>query len=312
MSPEASSDIAPDFILFAQHGWADNNQHMAALAQSLATESTLIVAPSLNYAMTWLRIVPLIQEVEQAALAAITRWPEAPLRIIGHSMGGLIWLEVLTRHPDWWPRVHSLVLVASPVGGADLGRIIDPLRVGVGIAADLGQDRRAMASAIAAQINTLVIAGNVDGGSDGTITVECTKVPHAQFVDMEGLSHAVMRYHPWVVETIRQFWEGQSFSEPLTQHPVIEQLRAIPGMTDAHLRDLPQSAPFLTLEDDSVIRVWRHPLGIDHVFVLAPNGACIYAGYVGWLHRSELWKALYQIREAIANQHCPETAAPEG
>lgn len=78
MSPEASSDIAPDFILFAQHGWADNNQHMAALAQSLATESTLIVAPSLNYAMTWLRIVPLIQEVEQAALAAITRWPEAP------------------------------------------------------------------------------------------------------------------------------------------------------------------------------------------------------------------------------------------
>lgn len=61
-----------------------------------------------------------------------------------------------------------------------------------------------------------------------------------------------------------------------------------------------------------MIRVWRHPLGIDHVFVLAPNGACIYAGYVGWLHRSELWKALYQIREAIANQHCPETAAPEG
>lgn len=295
--------MSPDYLLFAQHGWADNNQHMAHLAQQLATDCTRIIAPSLNYAMTWLRMAPLIEEVERIAMEAVQSYPDAPLRIIGHSMGGLIWLEVLTRHPDWWPKVHSLVLVASPVGGADLGRIIDPLQVGVGIAADLGQDRRTMAGAIAQQINTLVIAGDVDGGSDGTITVESTKVPHAQFVDMEGLNHAVLRSHPWVVETIRQFWQGKSFSAPLTQHPVIEQLRAIPGMTDAHLRDLPQSEPFLTLEDDAVLRVWRHPLGIDHVYVLAPNQACLYAGYVGWLHRPDLWTALNQLREAMVDHH---------
>jgi dienelactone hydrolase len=193
--------MSPDYLLFAQHGWADNHEHMTRLAKQLATEQTHVIAPSLNYAMTWLRMAPLVEDVEHIATEAVQAHPETPLRIIGHSMGGLIWLEVLTRHPDWWPRVHSLVLVASPVGGADLGRIIDPLQVGVGIAADLGQDRRAMASAIAAQIKTLVIAGNLDGGSDGTITLESTKVPHAQFVDMEGLSHAAMRNHPWVVET---------------------------------------------------------------------------------------------------------------
>jgi hypothetical protein len=168
-----------------------------------------------------------------------------------------------------------------------------------------------MASTLAQHIKTLVIAGDLDGGSDGTIPVESTKVPHAQFVDMEGLSHAVMRNHPWVVETIRQFWAGEDLSEPLTQHPVIEQLRAIPGMTDAHPRNLPQSEPFLTLEDDSVVRVWRHPLGVDHVFVTASNGACLYAGYVGWLHRTELWQSLNQLKQDMNNSH-PETALPQG
>ncbi|MEY3299894.1 MAG: hypothetical protein RLZZ597_3154 [Cyanobacteriota bacterium] len=300
--------MSPDYLLFAQHGWADNNQHMVALAQQLATEQTHIIAPSLNYAMTWLRMAPLIDDVERIATEAVKTYPDAPLRIIGHSMGGLIWLEVLTRHSDWWPKVHSLVLVASPVGGADLGRILDPLQVGVGIAADLGQDRRAMASALAQHLKTLVIAGDLDGGSDGTIPVESTKVPHAQFVDMEGLSHAAMRNHPWVVETIRQFWAGEDLSEPLTQHPVIEQIRAIPGMTDAHLRDLPQSEPFLTLEDESVIRVWRHPLGIDHVFVIASSGACLYAGYVGWLHRTDLWHALSHLKAAMADHLRTEEA----
>ncbi|NJL47648.1 MAG: lysophospholipase [Leptolyngbyaceae cyanobacterium SM2_5_2] len=289
--------MQPDFILFAQHGWADTNQHMAALAKDLATEATKIVAPSLNYAMTWLRITPLIDNLDRLATAALANHPEAPLRIIGHSMGGLIWLEVLNRHPDWWPRVHSLVLVASPVGGADLGRIIDPLKVGIGIAADLGQDRRPLACRIAASINTLSLAGDVDGGSDGTITIETAKVPSAQFLTMEGLDHAAMRHHPLVIETIRRFWAGENLSEPLTLHPVIEQLRAIPGMTDAHPRDIKWSTPFVTLPDGATVRTWQHPLGIDHVFVVSERGDCLYSGFVGWLNRENLWQALHDLEQ---------------
>jgi pimeloyl-ACP methyl ester carboxylesterase len=87
--------MANDLLLFAQHGWADNNQAMLALASQLAAEQTQaqvhIVAPCLNYAMTWLRIAPLIDEVEALAIANLARYPGLPVRIVGHSMGGLIW-----------------------------------------------------------------------------------------------------------------------------------------------------------------------------------------------------------------------------
>ncbi|PSN11703.1 lysophospholipase [filamentous cyanobacterium CCT1] len=289
------------YILFAQHGWADTNQSMMTLAEALvagepAAGEAQIVAPCLNYAMTWLRITPLIDEVDALATATLVRQPNLPMRIVGHSMGGLIWLEVLNRHPEWWPRVDFLVLVGSPVGGADLGRILDPLQVGVGIAADLGRDRRSLAARIAAAIPTLVIAGDVDGGSDGTIPVESTQVPHGQFVCLEGISHAALRCHPRVVEQIQQFWGGSSLSEPLLPHFLVDQLRQIPGMTDAHRRDFARATPWHTFADGTSIRLWRSPMDIHHVFLASAEGDCLYSGYVGWLHTGDLWQSLEALR----------------
>jgi pimeloyl-ACP methyl ester carboxylesterase len=284
--------MSPDYILFTQHGWADDNRAMLSLAKALVRDGIPIVAPRLNYAMTWLRIEPLILVIERQAQAMVNQYPQSPWRIIGHSMGGLIWLELLSRHPSWWQKVEFLTLVAAPVGGADLGRIIDPLQVGLGIAANLGKDRRPLAAALAAQINTLVLAGDLDQGSDGTITVESTKVPGAQFVSFKGLSHPMMRNHPAVVEAIQHFWQGRVLSRPLVSHPVIERLRAIPGMTDAHLRGFDKSRLMFNLKDGIAIRLWISPLGIDHVFVVSPAGDCLYSGYVGWLHRADLWRVL--------------------
>lgn len=285
-----------DYILFAQHGWADTNQSMMTLAGQLVGEQGQIVAPCLNYAMTWLRMTPLIDEVDALATATLARQPSLGVRIVGHSMGGLIWLEVLDRHPEWWPRVEFLVLVGSPVGGADLGRILDPLQVGVGIAADLGRDRRPLAARIAAVINTLSIAGNVDGGSDGTIPVESTRVPNGQFVCLGGINHAALRCHPRVVEQIQQFWGGSSLSLPLLPHPLVDQLRQIPGMTDAHQRDFGRATPWHTFADGTSIRLWRSPFGIHHVFLASAEDDCLYSGYVGWLHSGELWHSLGALR----------------
>lgn len=289
---------SPDYLLFAQHGWADTNQSMLTLAAQLAGDQGQIVAPCLNYAMTWLRMAPLVDEVDALATTTLARQPDLPMRIVGHSMGGLIWLEVLNRHPEWWPRVEFLTLVGSPVGGADLGRILDPLQVGVGIAADLGRDRRPMAGRIAAAINTLSIAGDVDDGSDGTIPVESTQVPNAQFICLKGIGHAALRCHPQVVDHIQQFWGGSRFSKPLRPHPVVQKLRQIPGMTDAHRRDFAQAAPWYTFVDGTSIRLWRSPLGIHHVFLASPEGACLYSGYVGWLHTGEMWHDLGALRAA--------------
>lgn len=292
------SSGTPECILFAQHGWADDNRAMAGLATDLVAESpvsTQIVTPYLGYIQTWIRIEPLIRLVEETAISYVRNYPETPFKIVGHSMGGLIWLEVLDRHPDWWSRIHSLTLVASPVGGADLGRMIDPFNLGIGIAADLGKNRRPIAERIAEQIPTLVIAGDLDGGSDGTVTIECTKVTHAHFVRMPGLSHPVMRNHPDIVKIITQFWATLSFGERLATVPIIQHLRAIPGMTDGHWRDFHRSKILFQLKTGETLRIWKSPFNIYHIFVASEEESCLYAGFVGWFHIAELQKALEEI-----------------
>lgn len=66
---------------------------------------------------------PLIPTLEQYAAELLAEHPDVPVDSIGHSMGGLLWLEVLHRNSAWWPRMRSLTLVASPVAGADLARM---------------------------------------------------------------------------------------------------------------------------------------------------------------------------------------------
>lgn len=296
---------SPEFILFAQHGWADDNRAMLDLAHQLVPDTIPIVAPSLNYLQTWLRISPLIEAKAKIALEQIAAYPDLPLRIVGHSMGGLIWLEILNRHPELWERVHSLVLVASPVGGADLGRLIDPISLGIGIAADLGMNRKPIAEKIAAAIPTLVIAGDIDGGSDGTVPVECTKFANARFVCLSDLSHPVLRNHPAVAAVIRDFWEDNAIGESIVYDDVVRLLHQVPGMTDGHWRNFDKAEVAMQLEDGSTIRTWQNWMGIDHVFVASPEGTCLYAGFVGWLHAQDLCLALDEIKHtyAIASTH---------
>lgn len=300
LSPLLPQSSPPDCLLFVQHGWADDSRAMLQLGRALVSPQTPIVAPSLGYIQTWLRIEPLIQTVEQAVIQALQDYPDLPLRIIGHSMGGLIWLELLHRHRDWWSRVHSLVLVASPVGGADLGRILDPLKLGLGIAVDLGTNRKHLAEQIAVEIPTLVIAGDLDAGSDGTVPVSCTRFAHAHFVALEGLSHPILRNHPHVAAVIRDFWADFSIGETICLNSIIHRLQAIPGLTDGHRRDFEAASVALTLPDGSSIRTYRNLLGIDHVFVASAMGDCLYAGFVGWLHSLDLHRELAAIAQEYA------------
>lgn len=291
---------SPDFILYAQHGWADDNREIAALASSLATSKTRVIAPHLSYIQTWMRIDPLIRVVEEIAIATTIAHPDTPIKIIGHSMGGLIWLEVLNRHPEWWSLVHSLVLLASPVGGADLGRIIDPFSIGIGIAQGLGKNRRPIAEKIAAFVPTFVIAGDVDGGGDGTITVGSTKVRHAQFLRLLGLSHPALRNHPLVAAAIREFWARARELEENVKYTdldeVIQRLQSVPGMIDAHQRDFYRAKAFMTLKDGTTIRTWKNLMGVDHVFVSSPEGQYLYGGFVGWMHAENLLQTLKEIK----------------
>lgn len=307
---ENMAGVTPDCILFAQHGWADNGLAIADLARRVATPTTHIVAPSLNYLDTWLRIHPLIQATEALAIETLATYPTLPIRIIGHSMGGLIWLEVLHRHPEWWSRVESIVLIASPVGGADLARLLDPFGWGIGISRDLSISRRTLAEAIAPNIPILVIAGDVDQGSDGTIPVGSTHFfGAAQWVCLADISHAALKNHPLVAETIQQFWAASQSMAPASQslqgERLIRCLQQIPGMTDAHPRDFAKATVYLTLPDGLTIRVWKNPLGLEHVFVGCPNGQCLYGGFVSWIHSGGLWEALREIQQTHTKQIAP-------
>ncbi|MGL5074519.1 MAG: esterase/lipase family protein, partial [Waterburya sp.] len=94
----------PEYLLFAQHGWADTGNDIGKLAQAVASSQAVITVPSLGLVKTFIRIEPLVKKLEQIATQVIDNYPQTPIRIIGHSMGGLMWLEVLYRNPQWWSK----------------------------------------------------------------------------------------------------------------------------------------------------------------------------------------------------------------
>jgi hypothetical protein len=291
-----------DFILYAQHGWADTSKAIAKLANGLATSNTMVVTPNLGYLKTWIRIEPLINQVETIVTENLENYPEIPLRIIGHSMGGLIWLEILDRHPQWWSKIHSLVLVGSPIGGADLARIIDPFEIGIGIAKDLGKNRRAIAEKIAQNIPTLVIAGDLDNGSDRTVTVEATKFAHSQFISVTHISHRKLKNHPDLIPIIQKFWANPVItkSEETLTEKIIRKLRSIPGITDGHRRGYTDGKTYLTFPNNLRLRTWKNSIGIDHIFLVNDQEECLYSGFVGWIHSQDLWQNLEQINQEFA------------
>lgn len=292
------------YILFVQHGWHDTSRRVHRLGCTLADAQTEVIAPNLGLIKTWWRMEPLIVAVERIAIATQQRYPERPWRIVGHSMGGLIWLELLQRHPEWWCQIASVSLVSSPVGGADLGRIFDPFRWGIGIARDLGTDRRQIAEQLAQHIPIQTIASDYDGGSDGTVPIQCSQFRHARYTQLSGIRHDNTKDHPEVAAAIQQFWATLTPELVPTKVPttnstediIISNLHAIPGMTDAHWRDFSRATVWATLANGATLRTWRHPLGIHHVFLADSHNQCRFAGFVGWPHTQGLYTGLNRIK----------------
>ncbi|MBD2168185.1 hypothetical protein H6G64_35880 [Calothrix sp. FACHB-156] len=73
-------------------------------------------------------------------------------------------------------------------------------------------------------------------------------------------------------------------------------LENVPGMTRAHHRDFKNSNPIMRLRDGTVVRTWKNPVGVDHVFLGDRNDRMIYGGFVGWIHSEGLQQALTRIK----------------
>jgi pimeloyl-ACP methyl ester carboxylesterase len=290
----SETPIPVETLLFAQHGWADNNLAMQWFGETVASPGSLVIAPSLGYMRTWLRIEPLIEIAERAALRAMAEHPEARIRAIGHSMGGLIWIELLTRHPEWLSRIDRLALVGCPVGGAELAGILDPL--GLTIGRDLRIDRREKAEAIAAVVPTITIVGDLFGPHDGTVSHESARLRNARFVLTPSASHAALRNSPLVTRLVRSFFEQPT--PPATDHEaLVARIQAVPGIRAADPRLLRLAGVTLMLADGSTIRTLNVFPGVDLVFVVDGEGSCSYAGAAPWWSRSALSTVLDEARE---------------
>lgn len=286
--------IQIETLLFAQHGWADTNQAMQRFGETVAAPGSLVIAPNLGYIRSWLRIEPLIEIAEQQAARALAKYPDARIRAVGHSMGGLIWIELLTRHPEWLERTDRLALIGCPVGGADLAGILDPL--GLTIGRDLKVDRRARAEAIAAAVPTLTIVGDLFGPHDGTVSHESARLANARFVLTPSASHAALRHSPVVTRLVRAFFEQPT--PPATDlDALVARLRAVPGIRAADSRLLRLASVALMLMDGSTVRTLNAIPGVELVFVTDGEGRCAYAGAVSGSSRPALRQALDEARE---------------
>lgn len=283
-------------ILFSQHGMTDNSRAMGTLAHKVAPPQSHVVAPSLGFIQTHFEIEPLICKLEQIADQVLRQYPAPPARIIATSLGGIIWVELLSRHPEWWKRFESLALLGSPIGGADLARIVDPFGWGIGMAKYLGQNRRALAEQITNKIPTLVVAGNTTGGGDGTVPIESTKLKHAHSICLDGVRHSELKTHPAVVRVIQEFWSQPREPLPVSEDNLISKLidhfRSVPGITDASERDFSSAKTIFSFANGTSIRTWTNLVGVNHIFIADKQGKCEYAAFVGWIHTIGLQQAI--------------------
>lgn len=286
----------PRYRIFIQHGWNDDHRSFQTLAALLSSPDNQVITPNLGLIETWLGIDPLIDTLT-TQLAPTINADSARIRVVAHSLGGLIWLTLLDRQRHIWERIESLVLLGSPVGGSDLARIIDPFGSLPTIARDLGRNYRPLAEQIAHSIPTLVITGNSDQGSDGVITTGSTYIEGARNIRMPGINHNMLRSHRDVVEAILRFWGIEQDTSLLKQ--LRRWLQNVPGMTDAHERDFPRATIIIRFRDGTTIRTWKNPAGVDHVFVADPAGLCYYGGFVGWVHAAELQRCLSEIQHNL-------------
>ncbi|MEA5462809.1 alpha/beta fold hydrolase [Leptothoe sp. PORK10 BA2] len=295
----AQDNLTPDVIIFSQHGMTDDNTDMVNLAAQLQVPQSYIVAPNLGWLNTVVDFQGLLETVETSATEAFQRYPDTPARILAVSLGGILWIEALSRHREWWPRIESLVLLGVPIGGAHLARMVDPFGWGIGIAKPLGQNRRPLAETITAEIPTLVIAGDMfQKGYDMVVPVETTKLNHAHFVCLNNVTHKQLKMHSDVVKTIQNFWTEPQ--EPLPANPkslvtdVVDYFRQVNGMTNSSQRYLKKAKTQIHLTDGTTIRTYTNGAGVKHVFVVDIDDQCRFSGYVGWVHTAGLDDAIKQ------------------
>ncbi len=76
-------------------------------------------------------------------------------------------------------------------------------------------------------------------------------------------------------------------------------LDVVPGMTAASKRDFSKSLSLMTLKDGTIVKTYKNPVGVDHIFLADSEENIIYGGFVGWIHCKGLQNAITKIRREL-------------
>lgn len=94
--------------------------------------------------------------------------------------------------------------------------------------------------------------------------------------------------------------DPRSSPKPSVSDLAIGILSQVPGMTKAHHRDFNKSNPQFILRDGSVVKTWKNPVGVDHVFIADKSGKMIFSGFVGWIHSDGFHEAVSRIQKEFS------------
>ncbi|MDS3860109.1 hypothetical protein RIF25_04750 [Thermosynechococcaceae cyanobacterium BACA0444] len=118
------------------------------------------------------------------------------------------------------------------------------------------------------------------------------------FDAVSKLAGMASNIYPKIHDSVEDWNNPASVSNDISKvsEQVVEFLNRVPGMTQAHSRDFKRATPIFTLRDGSVLKTWKNPVGVNHVFIANKKGEMVFGGFVGWIHAEGLHQALQQIR----------------
>jgi pimeloyl-ACP methyl ester carboxylesterase len=168
---------------------------------------------------------PLEAHAEQlASFAADVGDKSGPPHFVGHSLGGLVILEALSRHPD--VAAGRVVLMGAPVNGCYAGRRLAGYPGGrwfLGASEELWRERRSArwsrSEALGVVAGTLPLGlgrlfGALPGINDGVVRLEETAVEGmADRIELP-VGHSAMLISERVAHNVAAFLDKGKFSAP--------------------------------------------------------------------------------------------------
>jgi pimeloyl-ACP methyl ester carboxylesterase len=160
-----------------------------------------------------------------AIYAQLTTLNSDELHVIGHSLGGLVGLHLLSRHPDLAP--GKLITLGTPAQGSYIARLFQATPLlhaafgqslaqglsGEAIPSDIQRDWGAIIGTLAIGLGVPFLVGK--GEHDGAVLISEAEHPAQTERLYLPVSHSAMLFSPRVSQAILQFLHTGHFTSKL-------------------------------------------------------------------------------------------------